>query len=325
VVQIPFRQSTSLELSSAVKQYISTKYDQHPDMFSADLAAIDQLRNEAVHVQEPHQSGIQKLAEYAAQLQWMSGKFPIDIGADFTWYPALGYNTNKPVTQNNLQFERANVLYNLASLYSQLGTTSRSDISAAGLKAACNYYCASAGVLKYLHESVIPELRSTPPEDMDAMTLACLEQLMLAQAQECFWLKAVQDENKDSVIARLAASVSDYYDSAGEFGTKSSSIRSEWLHHMTAKHHHFAAAAQYRQAQDCLAKSKYGEEVARLKDSLDAANEALAQRRYLNNAVMADLYGLKEKVTEVLKRAEKDNDMIYLCMTVVIGSFGESD
>lgn len=288
-------------------------------MFSADLAAIDQLRADAINVQEPHQSGIRKLAEYAAQLQWIGGKFPIDIGADFTWYPALGYNTSKPVTQNNLQFERANTLYNLASLYSQLATTSRRGASAAGVKTACNYYCAAAGVLKYLRESVIPELRSTPPEDMDAMTLACLEQLMLAQAQECFWLKAVQDKNKDSVVARLAASVSDYFDAAAEFGTKSSSVRSEWIHHMNAKHYHFAAAAQYRQACDCLERSKYGEEVARLKDSLDCTNEALAQGRYLNKQVLGDLMELKEKVTSVLKGAEKDNDMIYLCNSTCCG------
>ena len=87
---------------------------------------------------------------------------------------------------------------------------------------------------------------------------------MLAQAQECFWLKAVSDKNKDSVIARLAASVSDYYSSAAEFGEKSSSVRKEWTSHMEAKCRHFGAAAQYRQAQDCLEKSKYGEEVYRL-------------------------------------------------------------
>jgi programmed cell death 6-interacting protein len=226
---------------------------------------------------------------------------------------ALGYNTHKPVTQNNLQFERANILYNLAALYSQLGTTSRST-STTGLKAACNYYCASAGVLKYLHESVIPELRSTPPEDMDAMTLACLEQLMLAQAQECFWLKAIQEDSKDSLIAKLAASVSDYFDSAAEFGGMSSSIRSEWVHHMNAKHHHFAAAAQYRQSQNCLEKSEYGEEVARLQDALEAVKEALLLQRYLNRQVHEDLEGLKKKIMGTLKGAEKDNDMIYFSM-----------
>lgn len=48
-------------------------------MFAADMATIDKLRADAVNVQEPHISGIQKLARYAAQLQWISGKFPIDV------------------------------------------------------------------------------------------------------------------------------------------------------------------------------------------------------------------------------------------------------
>lgn len=48
-------------------------------MFTADLAAIDRLRTDAIHVQEAHESGIRKLCEYAAQLQWMGAKFPIDV------------------------------------------------------------------------------------------------------------------------------------------------------------------------------------------------------------------------------------------------------
>lgn len=48
-------------------------------MFRKDLDVIDALRRDAVNVQEPHQSGIKKLQAYAAQLAWMSGKFPIDV------------------------------------------------------------------------------------------------------------------------------------------------------------------------------------------------------------------------------------------------------
>ncbi|KAG0643840.1 hypothetical protein HOY80DRAFT_943908 [Tuber brumale] len=310
ILHIPFRKSAPLQLSTAIKQYISTKYDQHPDMFTTDLAAIDKLRSDAINVQEAHVSGVIKISVYAAQLQWIGGKFPIDIGADFTWYPALGYNTQRPVTQNNLQFERANVLYNLGSLYSQLASSSPRT-TAQGLKTACNYFCAAAGVFAYLKKEVLPELRSTPPEDMDAGTLESLEMLMLAQAQECFWLKAAVDGHKDSLVAKLAAMVGDFYDLAGEFGMKSDSISSEWMHHLSAKHHHFAAAAQYRAACDCLERSLYGEEVARLKDSLDAVNEALRGARYLNKVVLSDLQGLKEKVTETLKGAEKDNDLLY--------------
>jgi programmed cell death 6-interacting protein len=89
-------------------------------MFTQDLEAIDKLRSTAAHAQDPHASNIPKLQTYAAQLVWIGGKFPIDvctprleerkiiiprnifltiyfqIGVDFPWYPALGYNTSRP-------------------------------------------------------------------------------------------------------------------------------------------------------------------------------------------------------------------------------------
>lgn len=66
-------------MATAIKQYISNKYDQHPDMFTRDLEAIDKLRVDAVNTLEPHVSGIKKLTAYAAQLVFIGGKFPIDV------------------------------------------------------------------------------------------------------------------------------------------------------------------------------------------------------------------------------------------------------
>ena len=79
-------------------------------------------------------------------------------------------------------------------------------------------------MIKYLKEEVIPELRSSPPEDMDHMTLESLEQLMLAQAQECFWKKAVIDGTRDGIVAKLAEQISELYKLAEEFGVKSNAI-----------------------------------------------------------------------------------------------------
>ena len=196
-------------------------------------------------------------------------------------------------------------------LHCQLAVTSNRNTTE-GLKSAANHFCLSAGVLEHIKSNVITELRSTIPEDMDHATLECLEQLMLAQAQECFWMKAVKDGLKDAIVAKLAAKVSDLYSLAGDWGIKSDVISSEWIHHMTAKHHHFAAAAQYRAACDCLEKRKYGEEVARLRDSLACANEGLKEARYVGKMVSGDLNGLKGRVQDDLHRAEKDNDVIYL-------------
>ena len=80
ILFLPFRKTHPVSPSEAIKQYISSKYDQHPDMFKQDLEEIDKLRNAAVNALEPHASGIRKIQAYAAQLVWMGGKFPIDVG-----------------------------------------------------------------------------------------------------------------------------------------------------------------------------------------------------------------------------------------------------
>lgn len=207
-----------------------------------------------------------------------------------------------------------NILYNLAALYSQLAINTPRG-STDGLKTAANQFSLAAGVLSHLKTVVLPELRmSDPPEDLDTDTLESLTQLMLAQSQECFWQKAVMDGYKDASIAKLATRVSDLYNLAGEAAVRSDAVSSAWIHHMTAKHHHFAAAAQYRAACDCLEKRKFGEEVARLKDAVACVSEGLKEAKggYLSKIVVDDLNNLKKRVEEDMKRAERDNDMIYL-------------
>lgn len=68
-----------MSMSEAIKQYILTKYDQHPDMFRRDLELIDKIRADAVNSLEAHISGIRNLTIYIAQLVWIGGKFPIDV------------------------------------------------------------------------------------------------------------------------------------------------------------------------------------------------------------------------------------------------------
>lgn len=215
------------------------------------------------------------------------------------------------MSQNNLRFELANVLFNLAVLYCQLAATCNRSTSD-GLKTSSNYFCLSAGVISHLRRTVTTNMRGTVPDDMDAITLECLENLLLAQAQECFWQKAVKDGLKDLSIAKLAVKVSDLYSLAADYSIKSNAVSSEWIHHMTAKRHHLAAASQYRAALDCLEKRRYGEEVSRLQDSLASAGEGLTEARYVHKSILADLTIIKTRVADDLRRAEKDNDMIYL-------------
>lgn len=72
IFEIPFRRTQSISLSTAVKGYIESKFDQQPALFDDDCSTIDRLREDAVHVTEPHHSGIEKLTSYAAQLKYIA-------------------------------------------------------------------------------------------------------------------------------------------------------------------------------------------------------------------------------------------------------------
>jgi programmed cell death 6-interacting protein len=211
---------------------------------------------------------------------------------------------------DNLRFELVNILFNLAALYSQLACSSKSVPTA--LKTACGYFCSAAGICKHLRTTVLPDLMAQIPEDMDHWTLETLEQLMLAQAQECVWQKAIHDGLSDVSIAKISAQLSDFYGAAADTGAKSDAVPSEWIHHMRARHHHFAAAAQYRQSQDDLEKGRYGEEIARLRDCVECAAEGLRESKRVAPRVVSDLETLRDRAAQHLERALRDNDMIYL-------------
>jgi len=103
----------------------------------------------------------------------------------------------RKVTLANLLFERLSILYDIAALYSQLATAQSRD-TADSLKRACVYFQQAAGIFEHLSHQA-DDLRLPPGvviDDFTEPTVTCLEFLMLAQAQECFWQKAVLGSSK---------------------------------------------------------------------------------------------------------------------------------
>ncbi|KAK9461740.1 BRO1-like domain-containing protein [Lipomyces oligophaga] len=317
MLSIPLRRTDQISLTPAIRSYIETSYDQHPDMFKNDIAELERLRSEVASL-EVRLSSCEKFTRYFVQLTYLSVKFPADIKVNFVWYNSLGYSS-AAVTHPDLQYERANILYNLGALYSQLGVQ-ENRATADGLRIASQYFQFSAGCLTFLKEHVLPEMKMNPPEDLVSATLDVLIFLMLAQAQECFWQKAILDNLKNSLVARLASQVSAFYSGALDCTIRTNAIRSEWINHLTCKKFHFEAATQYRTATDCLAASKFGEEIARLLVALEAVKKALSSAKNVSSPVSEDLKGLQTKLKSDLARAEKDNDLIYLQMVPAASS-----
>jgi programmed cell death 6-interacting protein len=130
------------------------------------------------------------------------------------------------VAHPDLNYERSAILFSLAALYSALGA-GESRKEGESIKRAIAAFQTSAGILHYLLTEMVPLIshlftginaRNGDPDLKPAM-LACLREAMLAQAQECFWQKAVVDRLKDATIAKLATRVSDLYRDALDFAT----------------------------------------------------------------------------------------------------------
>lgn len=304
-----------MDLVSGLGDTIEKQLNQPREKFTADLNSANTLRNNILHPQ-PNTQYLDQLTKYYAQLTYWATKFPAGCDSlEFTWYGTLSYTSNAaPVISQSLHFERCNVLYNLGSLYSQMGVN-EGRLDADALKMSFNYFQMAAGCFQILIDSGLPDLESLNMRGLEYDTICCVRDLMLAQAQECFWQRSLLGGSKNTIVARLAQQVSLLYDSALVWAHKSPQVRSEWVHHMTCKRQHFLAVAHYRMSRDSLDGCRYGEEITRLKAALSAVKEGTGKgmlRRYLVESVADDLNGIIDVITEDLKRAEKDNDLIYL-------------
>lgn len=127
--------------------------------------------------------------------------------------PLYSITPDAPISLPSFTFERAAVLYNIASVYASLAASER-RAEAEGIKRALTYLTVSlrlptveltlqqsAGVLQYLLTTVLPTLKSeiAMPQaagyDMTESFLTTMREFVLAEAQECFWQQAVLSES----------------------------------------------------------------------------------------------------------------------------------
>ncbi|SPO29573.1 related to RIM20 - protein involved in proteolytic activation of Rim101p [Ustilago trichophora] len=357
ILSIPPKRSPAIStpLTAAIRNYISQNYtDTHPEAFSNDIRDFVRLRDQIGSV-EVHVSAIEPLLRYHAQLVFFSTKFPANINLSFPWSlsfpsslpswtstisgameatksaeagPASGiaYATSDTVAHPDLAFERANLLFSLAALYSALGCA-ESRAEKQSIKRATAWFQNAAGVLQHIIDNLVePTKHLSPPSiDLNPRLLSCIRDLMLAQAQECFWQKAVVDRLKDATIAKLAEKVAEHYASAlaavnetpeeGITATTTSRITlpSGWENHLTVKRWHFTAAAQYRKACDDLGANRYGDELGRLLLAEQHVKKALdSAKRGVSDAITSDLKSLQAILQSNIARATRDNDLIYL-------------
>ncbi|KAH6913067.1 pH-response regulator [Coprinopsis sp. MPI-PUGE-AT-0042] len=318
LLAIPFKKSYPIEIKDPVRRYISQHAGGHPDEFRDDIRIWQDLRSQAT-VGQVHVNRIDSILIYHAQLVSILAKLPTDIQLGIPYNTAYETKQVAPLTLNNLVYERASIVFNLAALYSQLANAEDRS-TPEGIKRAAAYYQQAAGTLSYLRSSVIPHLVVTPdeeaPVDLTEGAVGGLEFLMLAQAQECSWQMAKLNHYKDALIAKIAARAGTLYDSACST-LNDAEIRflpKEYMTHIQTKAYHFKAVAEFRKSMDEIENGQhYGLELARLNNAQLYAQQAYdtARRGRVSGPVLQDAQSLMEIIQKNITRAQRDNDLIY--------------
>ncbi|KAG9103109.1 pH-response regulator protein palA/rim20 [Ceratobasidium sp. 370] len=321
-LHIPFKTTSPAQIRDAVESYIEFNHtDAHPDAFKWDISRWCELRKEGVGGYV-HVNRVEAALLYHAHLVLLLTKFPMNIGLTLTYEPAFSSIARRTCSADDLNLERACVLFNLAALYSQLGTAGGRN-NTEDIKVVAANFQNAAGVLQYLSKEVVPSLASslgqttTMPSELTEPALKSLELLMLAQAQECFWQKASMESYKDGTLSKLAKQVSIHYENSLSAATilSPSPFPQEWLNHITLKKHHFEGVAQFRQSRSDLHTHKYGIELGRLKLAQSEVKQGLDRAsRGVAKAVIDDMKvttSLSKTLETNLARAQKDNDLIY--------------
>ncbi|PWA02065.1 hypothetical protein BB558_001806 [Smittium angustum] len=321
LIQIPLKRTNVVSFTSSLSVYIQQSYAEPPESYIDDLRVLDGLR-------ESSTISFDKLNDYStlinpfryyAQLCLLFTKFPPNSNIEFTWGNA--FETETKVTQSDLWFERASILFNIGALYSRLGAQ---DVTSEnqGFKKAFNQFQMSAGVFNLLKEKVIPECRNELTQEMSTLIVSVLENLMIAQAQECTFRKVINDKMKDVNVAKVAKGVSELYQVCLD-SVRNNSIKQGllvgWEDEFIFKVGYFEAVSHYRMACDRLSSGKYGEEIACLQvasSCLQKLYEFTKKTSWWNkklNPVFIEGYEkLNKTVEDNLARSVRDNDLIYL-------------
>lgn len=227
----------------------------------------------------------------------------------------------------NPKFEEASLLFNAGAIYSQLGTQEGTSTVEA-LKRACSLFLQAAGVFEFIQKGRFLEGLALPPgADLTDSTLTALINLMLAQAQECFVLKALLERNvKDGTLAKLAWSTAAFFEVVRPYAGIKGSLLWDWYEILSVKSLLYRSMAHYRKSSEFLVACQYGREITKLQeaDELIRGPDMKDLLKRLNSSdLQAQVTGLAVSVQKNLERATKDNHLIYHEPIPARGSWGD--
>ncbi|XP_018553112.1 programmed cell death 6-interacting protein isoform X2 [Lates calcarifer] len=314
-ISVPLKKSSEVDLVKPLSKFVTATYPAGEEQgeYVRAVEELNKLRKNALgRPLDKHESSLEILLRYYDQLCAVEPKFPFSenqLCLTFTWKDAFDkgslFGGSVKLALASLGYEKTCVLFNAAALASQIASEQNLD-NDEGLKAAAKYYQLASGAFGHIKDTVLSALNREPTMDISPETVGTLSLIMLAQAQEVFFLKATSDKMKDAVIAKLANQAADFYGDAFKQCQYKDNLPKEVLPVLAAKHCIMQANAELHQSVLAKQKKRFGEEIARLQHAAELVKTVAS--RYDEYVSVKDL---SDKINRALTAAKKDNDFIY--------------
>ncbi|XP_077667207.1 programmed cell death 6-interacting protein isoform X3 [Eretmochelys imbricata] len=319
-ISVQSKKASEVDLAKPLCKFIQQTYPAGDAQAEHCRAAeeLNKLRKSAVgRPLDKHESSLETLMRYYDQLCSIEPKFPFSenqICVTFTWKDAFDkgslFGGSVKLALASLGYEKTCVLFNCGSLASQIASEQNLD-NDEGLKTAAKHYQFASGAFQHIKDTVLSALNREPTVDISPDTVGTLSLIMLAQAQEVFFLKATRDKMKDAIIAKLANQAADYYGDAFKQCQYKDTLPKYFYFQevfpvLAAKHCIMQANAEYHQSILAKQQKKFGEEIGRLQHASDLVKTVASRYdEYIN------VKDLSDKINRALTAAKKDNDFIY--------------
>ncbi|XP_055611381.1 programmed cell death 6-interacting protein [Uranotaenia lowii] len=317
-ISVPLKKPYDVEIVRPLKNLIkSLNNNLGPEKlahFENAVEKLNVLRKTAVWKSyEKQESSLESIYGYYDQLSALETKIVVqDLQIPFKWKDAFDkgsiFGGRTSMTISSMAYEKVCVMFNIAALQSAIASTQNFQ-SDEGLKLAAKLFQQSAGAFEFLKNMVPAAIAQTPTSDMNPDTLAALGSIMLAQSQEVFVLKAIKDNMKDLVIAKLCCQCESLYADVLRLIQKES-VRNlwdkDWIPIIAAKQAGLNGLTMYYHSLVSKSNKAIGEEIAKLQKAVElfkVSGSKTEKVLYLEEYLA--------KAEKNLTEAKKDNDFIY--------------
>ncbi|KAE9411111.1 BRO1-domain-containing protein [Gymnopus androsaceus JB14] len=321
MISIPRKSTDDVDWTSPIRTLISQSYGENPENYAAECASLHRCRQDAVRGAGSDSTARDLLYKYFGQLELIELRFS-EIRVTFPWRDAF---TGKLTTQTSIAFEKASILYQIASVHSAIAS-SQSRADAEGLKRAFYYFRTSAGMLGYINDNFL----HAPSTDLSREVVRFLVGIILAQATEVFFEKCVEEKKGSALVAKIGAQAAAMYTGLGEqvkeFMGKGVFDRN-WVTLIQIKSKYFTSLSNYHRGLAESSLSKHGDALVRYTLACTHAKEAQRLASSFSSSFNPTLSptlppdagtSLTERLkahlslcTDRQSNAQRENDLIY--------------